>query len=100
MQSALSSLLTSSVPRQKSQEETQDKGGHTVTLSPGRAGQISALLQELQDPPWRGAYLERVQDSAVVVDHHRVSLLPLQPWGTLQAGMNPVKPYSTERWLV
>lgn len=77
-QSALSSLPASSVPRQRPQEETRDKGGHVVTV------EVSPFPRALAQ-----AHLERVQDSAVVVDHDGVSLLPFQPRGTLQAGMDP-----------
>lgn len=60
----------------------QDKGGHIVTVSWRQS------LADFSPFPW--AYLERIQDPAVVVDDDGVSLLPFQPRGTLQAGMNPV----------
>lgn len=78
-----------SQPRQKSQEETQDKGWHIVTMSQGQSrADFSPFPMNCRTRPWCRVYLECIQDSAIVVDHHGVSLLPFQPRGTLQPGMD------------
>lgn len=35
-------------------------------------------------PARQERYLKGIQDPAIVVDHHRVSLLALEAWGTLR----------------
>lgn len=61
---------------------------HNVTVA--ELGRFQSFPMNCRTQPWCRAYLERIQDSAIVVDHDGVSLFPFQPGGTLQPGMNPI----------